>query len=142
MTYAAPVEINGKRGNMAVVIKQTGKNRYKAHRILSPSGGLIVFEDGDIKKQSVYKVTGSDGLNGESTPTSYTTTVDNNISKTDENSNKSFHWPIWPCPVKRIARAMSLLRLRRNISRTVRCGMKMGCLDWWMGSILITAISQ
>jgi len=38
ITFAAPVEINGKRGNMAVVIKVAGRKIYKAHRILTPDG--------------------------------------------------------------------------------------------------------
>jgi len=45
ITYGAPVEINGVRGNMAVVVKTAGKNRYKVHRILTPDGRMISFSD-------------------------------------------------------------------------------------------------
>ena len=45
ITFGAPVEVNGIRGNMAVVVKTAGKNRYKAHRILTPDGQMIVFND-------------------------------------------------------------------------------------------------
>ena len=38
ITFAAPVELNGKRGNMAVVIKVAGRKLYKAHRILTTDG--------------------------------------------------------------------------------------------------------
>jgi len=38
ITFAAPVELNGKRGNMAVVIKIAGRNIYKTHSILTPEG--------------------------------------------------------------------------------------------------------
>ena len=38
ITIAAPVELNGMRGNMAVVVKQTKGNRYKVHRITTPEG--------------------------------------------------------------------------------------------------------
>jgi len=38
VTIAAPVELNGKRGNMAVVVMKTKGNRYKVHRILTPEG--------------------------------------------------------------------------------------------------------
>ena len=38
ITFAAPVELNGKRGNMAVVIKIAGRNIYKTHSILTPDG--------------------------------------------------------------------------------------------------------
>jgi len=43
ITFGAPVEINGVRGNMAVVVKTAGKNRYKAHRVLTPDGRVINF---------------------------------------------------------------------------------------------------
>ena len=48
ITIAAPVTINGITGDMAVVVKQTGKNRYYAHRILMPDGSEFVFKE--IKK--------------------------------------------------------------------------------------------
>lgn len=41
VTFAAPVVINGKRGNMAVVVKQTTENFYKVHRILTPDGSVF-----------------------------------------------------------------------------------------------------
>lgn len=41
VTFAAPVSIDGQRGNMAVVVKQTTDNFYKVHRILSPDGSVI-----------------------------------------------------------------------------------------------------
>ena len=42
ITFAAPVVLNGKRGNMAVVIKVAGRKLYKAHRILAPDGSLFL----------------------------------------------------------------------------------------------------
>ena len=46
ITFAAPVEINGKRGNMGVVVQRTnGTNRYKTHRIIMPDGSVFVFEN-------------------------------------------------------------------------------------------------
>ena len=45
ITFGAPVEINGVRGNMAVVVKTAGKNRYKAHRVLTPDGRMIIFNE-------------------------------------------------------------------------------------------------
>lgn len=45
VTFAAPVEINGVRGNMAVVVKQTSKNHYKTHRVLMPDGSAFVYND-------------------------------------------------------------------------------------------------
>ena len=43
-TFAAPVEINGERGNMAVVVKRTTDNFYKVHRIVTPDGQVFKFE--------------------------------------------------------------------------------------------------
>jgi hypothetical protein len=43
ITFGAPVEVNGVKGNTAVVVKTAGKNRYKAHRILTPEGKTIIF---------------------------------------------------------------------------------------------------
>lgn len=45
VTIAAPVSINGKIGDIAVVVKITGKNRYSTHRILMPDGSEFVFEE-------------------------------------------------------------------------------------------------
>lgn len=49
VTIAAPVEVNGKRGNVAAIVKQAGKNKYHTHRILMPDGSEFVFE---IKKDT------------------------------------------------------------------------------------------
>ena len=45
VTIAAPVTINGKRGNVAVVVQQKGKNKYHVHRILMPDGSKFVYEN-------------------------------------------------------------------------------------------------
>lgn len=45
VTFAAPVTINGKTGNMAVVVKQTSDNFYKTHRILTPDGNLFELQE-------------------------------------------------------------------------------------------------
>lgn len=45
LTIAAPVEINGQRGNMAVVVKRTKGNRYKVHRILTPEGDTFALPE-------------------------------------------------------------------------------------------------
>ena len=43
VTIAAPVEINGIRGNMAAVVQLTGKNHYHTHRIIMPDGASFEF---------------------------------------------------------------------------------------------------
>ena len=44
ITFAAPVELNGIRGNMGVVINKHG-NYYYAHRIVLPDGSVFKFSD-------------------------------------------------------------------------------------------------
>lgn len=45
VTFAAAVEINGVRGNMAVVVKQEGRNTYKTHRIVMPDGSAFEYKE-------------------------------------------------------------------------------------------------
>lgn len=45
VTFAAPVVLNGKRGNMAAVVKMTNQNSYKIHRILMPDGTAYELEE-------------------------------------------------------------------------------------------------
>ena len=45
VTIAAPITLNGKRGNMAVVVKQTDGNHYKVHRILTPDGSVFILPE-------------------------------------------------------------------------------------------------
>ena len=44
VTFAAPVVLNGIRGNMAVVVNMRN-NKYKVHRILMPDGSFFRFEE-------------------------------------------------------------------------------------------------
>ena len=44
VTFAAPVELNGVRGNMGVVVNRNG-NHYYAHRIVLPDGTAFRFSD-------------------------------------------------------------------------------------------------
>ena len=46
ITFAAPVEINGVRGNMGVVVQRIkGTSRYKTHRIIMPDGSNFEFKN-------------------------------------------------------------------------------------------------
>ena len=42
ITFSAPVEINGTRVDMAVVVRMEGKNYYKLHRVLMPDGRVYI----------------------------------------------------------------------------------------------------
>ena len=87
VTIAAPVEINGKRGNMAVVVKRTKGNRYKVHRILTPEGGAFsLSEMANAEMNTVGAITNDSQSLGGSAPTINSASMDS-ISETDENSN-------------------------------------------------------
>ena len=45
VTFAAPVVINGVRGNMAVVVRETSKKHYDMHRIVMPDGSAFTFSE-------------------------------------------------------------------------------------------------
>ena len=45
ITLAAPITVNGKRGNMAAVIKKTTGNYYKVHRVLTPEGSTFLLSE-------------------------------------------------------------------------------------------------
>lgn len=45
ITFAAPVEINGVRGNMAATVIHTNANHYKTHRIVMPDGSVFVYNN-------------------------------------------------------------------------------------------------
>lgn len=51
VTIAAPIMINGKRGNMAVVVRQTDSNYYKVHRVLTPNGSVFQITDTVIEAE-------------------------------------------------------------------------------------------
>ena len=60
ITIAAPVIIDGKRGNVAAVVKRTTKNYYKTHR--------VVFIDDSILKLSVDKEKENLAIAADATP--------------------------------------------------------------------------
>ncbi|MBE6920167.1 MAG: hypothetical protein E7468_01215 [Ruminococcaceae bacterium] len=52
VTFAAPVTINGQRGNMAVVVRQTQGNQYKVHRVLLPDGSAFYISETENEAES------------------------------------------------------------------------------------------
>ena len=80
-TLAAPVVLNGIRGNMAVVINRRG-NHYYAHRILLPDN--TVFRFGETKKDTVREL--SRGV-AESSSLAKTTSTASDIMIPDAGEN-------------------------------------------------------
>lgn len=77
ITFAAPVEINGVRGNMAVVVRQTKGQRYDVHRILMPDGSAFVFQEkANAVSTTVGGITEAASSSGGTTPTINTASED------------------------------------------------------------------
>ena len=87
VTFAGPVKINGIRGNMAVIVKSTTKNRYKTHRILMPDGSEFVF----AKKETELTSSGVNSNNEfqRADISSVNPIISQNPDLSTENSKKS-----------------------------------------------------
>lgn len=85
-TFAAPVELNGTRGNMAVVINKNG-SRYYAHRVVLPDGTAFKFSSSknDAAQELSRGVAVSDSLADTTSAAS-----NGSISPADENVNSRF----------------------------------------------------
>ena len=89
-TFAAPVEINGIRGNMAAVVQLTGKNHYHTHRIIMPDGSAFVFQEkANAVSTTVGGITEAASSSGGTTPT-INTASKNSIRPGNEKSNTKF----------------------------------------------------
>ena len=84
VTFAAPVELNGQRGNMAAVVNKNG-NHYYTHRIVTPDGKTFVFNKKDATQELSRGVTVSGSLADTTSAAS-----ESSISKTGETVKKKF----------------------------------------------------
>ena len=83
-TFAAPVTINGKTGNVAVVVQKTTDMFYKAHKVLMPDGSAFVLDKiTEAESGSVQGATASGRL---VEPTNSAST--NSIRSTSGNSQE------------------------------------------------------
>ena len=78
VTFAAPIELNGVRGNMAVVVNLNG-NKYYVHRIVMPDGSAFRFNKKDAK-QELYQ-----GVPKRSLADTTSFASDTSISNNDKN---------------------------------------------------------
>ena len=81
VTFAAPIVLNGQRGNLAVVVRQEGKNYYKVHRLLMPDGSQFIFNT----KRDIAETAGGVNNNSGLSPTDNVS--DNSIPDSSENVN-------------------------------------------------------
>ena len=81
VTFAAPVEIDGVRGNMAIVVRMEGKNYYKLHRVLMPNGGLFEYK----KESSAETAAATRGVVDTPTDTTFNKRIPQPSEKVKEN---------------------------------------------------------
>lgn len=87
ITIAAPVEINGVRGNVAATVRQTGASRYYTHRILLPNGSEFIFAESRKNEEPTF--VGMPAANDSQRSTISSSSV-NSISQADGNVNRKF----------------------------------------------------
>lgn len=87
ITIAAPVEINGVRGNVAATVRQTGVSRYYTHRILLPNGSEFIFAESRKNEEPTF--VGMPAANDSQRSTISSSSV-NSISQDSRNVNRQF----------------------------------------------------
>ena len=87
ITIAAPVEINGVRGNVAATVRQTGASRYYTHRILLPNGSEFIFAESRKNEEPTF--VGMPAANDSQRSTISSSSV-NSISQDSRNVNRQF----------------------------------------------------
>lgn len=113
ITIAAPIVVNGTRGNMAVVVTITAKNHYHAHRVLLPNGGEFVFgiEKADSKPAEAAP-------NAESSPIE--STSENSIRSSSENVNEKFSREVKSAEEDKVNSAMTMDEAKRMLESAFR----------------------
>lgn len=89
VTFAAPVELNGIRGNMAVVVNMKNK-KYYVHRVLLPDGTAFKFEQKNNAEQEMQRGVPKRSL-ANATSSASNTSISQKSEKSnpfDENSSK------------------------------------------------------
>ncbi len=88
ITFAAPVELNGVRGNMAVVVNMRN-NRYKVHRILMPDGSGFTYENKKDVEPTGSGITRSNASKGSDIGSTSTTIIPDSETKSNPSEEKS-----------------------------------------------------
>lgn len=83
VTFAAPVVINGVRGNMAAIVRETSKNHYDMHRIVMPDGSVFTFAEKANAETGPATATPASGALTQPTVSA----SDNSISDSSGKSN-------------------------------------------------------
>lgn len=121
-TIAAPIAVNGVRGNMSVIVHRTTKNFFHAYRVLLPTGANFTFEEGN--KKAASKRTGELSEDRALIAESVDTTMDS-IADASRNSKTKFQ--MWDdttddTAAERTGRELAYARLQNEnaiLSQTV-----------------------
>ncbi len=85
VTFGAPVEINGNRKNMAIVVRIENKNYYKLHRVVMPNGAMITYEN----EESTAERVGATEVVASPTDNASAISILNSGKKVNNNSENS-----------------------------------------------------
>ena len=94
ITIAAPVVINGKRGDVAVVVQQKGKNKYHVHRILMPDGSRFEYENTKNAESTGDRIVGKKAnkrLSIDSASNDSITQPDGSVNTSSKNSPENIY---------------------------------------------------
>lgn len=90
ITFAAPVELNGIRGNMAVVVNMRN-NQYKVHRILMPDGSMFKFADTKKDTEQEMQRGVPEGSLADATSSVSNTSIAQKTEKSTPSEKKSYN---------------------------------------------------
>lgn len=96
-TFSAPVTINGKKGFVGVVVRKTGKYRYKTHRIVATDGSefILIKEDAEAKNLGfAIKTNDSKGSNITSASKEIITQKGKDVKSLDYDDTSSIKYAI------------------------------------------------
>ena len=91
VSFAAPITINGTRVNVCVIVKQTGKNRYSAHRVLLQDGSEFKLGKQKNAEPTVAGVKSENRRQGPAIGSASTISIPDSsekINPSDENSSR------------------------------------------------------
>lgn len=90
ITFAAPIETDGERVNMAIVVKQTKRNRHKVHRVLATNREVVVLpKKANAESTNTGDIAQRAYLRGEDTP-AINSASENNVAETTPDVKSSF----------------------------------------------------
>ena len=128
-TFAAPVTINGKTGNVAVVVQKTTDMFYKAHKVLMPDGSAFVLDKiTEAESGSVQGATASGRL-VEPTNSASTNIIRSTAGNSQEKSSGKASVEVSGINSRTAAELNDGKRRRRTVGNTKRDIMRLFSTD-------------